>query len=175
MPLDFELKEEIGLKVQSEIFRKIIRMDHELELRNLLRLLELEDLFPEEVTAFIPGRDIYVIGEYNVREDIILQIFKSKKINPNRVKLVKGYKELVNYGFEKLRDDFSIAAIFVGPIPHSVKDIGSYNSIINKMEQEPGYPPVIRLASNNNLKITKSNLKDAIFNEIKNKRLDTDN
>ena len=46
-------------------------------------------------------------------------------------------------------------------MPHSVKDKGDFSSMITVMEKQEGYPPVIRMGSNE-LKITKSNFEQAL-------------
>jgi hypothetical protein len=57
--------------------------------------------------------------------------------------------------------------VLFGPIPHSVSRKGDKPSIIAHLENNDGYPKVIRLTdTNGQLKITKSNLKEAIWREI---------
>ena len=72
MFLDTELKQDIALDVQKNVFRRIMNMNNELELRNFLKILEMEELFPTEVLSFIPGREIYVIGDSTIKDNVVL-------------------------------------------------------------------------------------------------------
>ena len=56
--------------------------------------------------------------------------------------------------------------ILVGPMPHSTIDKGEFSSPISMMEQTDGYSKIVRLSSNGELKITKSNLKMTVQQEI---------
>ncbi len=50
------------------------------------------------------------------------------------------------------------SCILTGPMPHSGRVKGEYGSIIAALEQEPGYPPVYRLGTDE-LRITKSSFR----------------
>lgn len=54
----------------------------------------------------------------------------------------------------------------VGPMPHSTESKGDYSSVISAIENEEGYPPVIRMGKNT-LKITKSDFREKLENAIK--------
>lgn len=69
-------------------------------------------------------------------------------------------------GKYQYNDDYSL--IIVGPIPHSMRGMGEYSSIIAKMEQEDGYPPVIRANNGNGLKLTVSMVKHIINDNVDN-------
>lgn len=81
--------------------------------------------------------------------------------------------EFKTFNFNRFQYDTSVRLIFVGPIPHSTKDKGEYSSVIARMEEEEGFPKIVRLGTEGSLKITKTNLKDAIIKEIESNYLDT--
>ncbi len=63
--------------------------------------------------------------------------------------------------------------IYVGPMAHSTRDKGEYSSVIARMEREEGFPKLVRLGPEGSLKVTKTNLKEAIIKEIESNYLDT--
>ena len=91
---------------------------------------------------------------------------KSEHIAKNRIEIHLGYEELKNFDFKKLRYNNKYRLILVGAMPHSTSGKGDFSSAIANMEQTDGYPKLIRLCSNEQLKITKTNLRQAIHNEI---------
>jgi len=81
-----------------------------------------------------------------------------------------NYK-LNNLDIDSLKYNFNYSLILIGPVPHSLKGKDSYSSIITRMENEIGFPPVFRLNSTNELKITKTSIKDAIQQAIIQRKL----
>lgn len=171
MLLDNDLKIDVASSVSSVIMKKILETNSALELRNYLRSLQLEDLMPD-IDNFIPNGDVYILGDLKIKEHIVFQIFKDLNIDTNRIKIVKGYTELKNYNFKRFQHDTSTRLIFVGPLPHSTKGKEDYSSIITMMEQEEGFPKIVRLGNDGILKISKTNLKNAIIEEIDSGYLD---
>ena len=55
------------------------------------------------------------------------------------------------------------SVVMFGPVPHSTIDKNKSESIIAELESQKGYPPVVRLNTGNELKITKTNFKKAIY------------
>ena len=53
-------------------------------------------------------------------------------------------------------------------MPHKTSGTGDFSSAITRMEQDEGFPPVIRLGSND-LKISKSSFKAALEEAINSK------
>ncbi len=171
MLLDNELKIEVASEVTKIVMKRIIGARTINELSSYLKSIGFGELTPG-IDYFQPNGDIYILGNLRIRDDIIYQIFKELGIDINRVKIIKEYNNLKNYNFSRFQYNTSVRLIFVGPMPHSTKDKGEYSSIITKMEQEEGYPKIVRLVSEGSLKVTKTNLKEALIKEIESKFLD---
>ena len=111
---------------------------------------------------------ILVIGEalFNVQQ--AKGFCKSKGISAERVEFLCDYNRLKNKGIGKYQYNNDYSLIIVGPVPHSMRDKGDYSSIIAKMEQEDGYPPVVRANNGNCLKLTLSTFKQIINGQMGN-------
>lgn len=109
---------------------------------------------------------ILIIGETSLNEQQVKGFCKSKGISGDRIEFLCGYDRLKNRGVGKYQynDDYSL--IIVGPIPHSMRGMGEYSSIVAKMEQEDGYPPVARADNGHGLKLTLSMVKHIINDKL---------
>ena len=97
----------------------------------------------------------------------IYGIFKSYGLSKDRVELVLDYNEAEKYQYKKMHYNPNYRLVLFGPVPHSTKGNSGSSSILSEMENEEGYPKVVRLTnSHNKLKITKTNLKKALQKEI---------
>ena len=172
MLLDNELKIDVASDATKIVMKRIIGARSISELRSYLKSIGLEELTPE-IDNFQPNGDIYILGDLNIRDNIVYQIFKDLSIDVNRVKIVKGYDEFKTYNFNRFQYDASVRLIFAGPMPHSTRDKGEYSSVIAKMEREEGFPKIVRLGTEGSLKVTKTNLKEAVIKEIESNYLDT--
>ncbi len=172
MLLDYELKIDVASEASGIIMKQIIGARTISELRHYLHSIGLEKLVPE-IDNFQPNGDIYILGDLSIKDHIVKQIFKEQRIDVDRIKIVKGYNEFKRYNFNRFQYDTSVRLIMVGPMPHSTKDKEEYDSVITRMENEEGFPKVVKLGTKGTLKITKSNLKDAIIKEIESNYLDT--
>lgn len=86
-------------------------------------------------------------------------------ISPERLKLYLDYEKAQKLNYRKMYCNSRYALILFGPIGHSARDKGDYSSIITAIEGENGYPPVIRLGTNE-LKVTKTGFKKALADAI---------
>lgn len=139
-------------------------------LREYLEKIGMEELMPEEpVTSWegaLPNGKIIVFGESAIKEREILASLKSAEISKERIELHLGYEELKHYEFSKLQYNANYRLILVGPMPHSNTDKGDFSSAITMMENSEGFTKIKRLNNQGSLKITKTNLKIAVEEEI---------
>ncbi|HHT82672.1 MAG TPA: hypothetical protein GX003_04480 [Acholeplasmataceae bacterium] len=139
------------------------------QLQSYLQKIEYEDFNISKEKAYFTNKQrskIIVIGDSNIKENIIIGIFKEAGISKERLELVLDYNSAKNYKFSKLEYNTNYGAIIFGPIPHSTKEKGYYSSVIYKIKEEYwAYPEVIQLGSQGSLKITKTNLSNAV-NEL---------
>ena len=77
---------------------------------------------------------------------------------------------LKTFNFKKMYYKPQYALVMVGPMPHSGVGKGDSGSIVAALENDEGYPPVVRLGSNG-LKITKTDFKNKLDEMILSKEI----
>lgn len=110
---------------------------------------------------------ILIIGESFLTAQQAKGFCRTKGISHTRLEFLSDYDRLKNKGIRKFQYNDNYSLIIVGPVPHSMRDKGDYTSIITQMEQEDGFPPVVRANNGNTLKLTLS-----VFKQIINSQLD---
>lgn len=147
-------------KVLPDILSKIlIRLNYENRIDEFLNLLGLQYLLDDtEYKPYKKGK-ILIVGESEVKENILIKVAKSFGIERDRLEFCLDYNKAAKYNFRKLQYNQNCSAILFGPVPHCGKGKTEFSSIISSIESTPGYPPVYRLGTNT-LKITKHDFKD---------------
>ena len=138
------------------------------QLESFLEIIGYPELSPEYGNSYRPKSTgkILIVGGCSVDNTTIYKTAKALGISKNRLELCLDYKLASKYNYSKLQYNPDYPVILFGPIPHSGHEKDDYGSIIAAIENKEGYPKVVRLGSNE-LKITKSNLKEALNNLIK--------
>lgn len=135
-------------------------------LKDYLHSIGMGDLFPEEKDEYrfesYPDGKILIVGRNEVKPQDIYGTLKGLGIPKEQVELCLGYEEAKTFQYNKLQYNPKYRAVLFGPLPHSVAGKGDSSSIITHLETNEGFPCVIRLTANNELKMTKSSLKSAV-------------
>ncbi len=153
---------------EGDLFEILCAANRSCMLGSFLTSLGLNALIEKPTCQTAPSTKILVIGASVVRENELLgtakNVFNDCGINFNkkRFELHLEYEDCKAYPFEKLRYNDSYSLVFIGPGPHSVESNGDYYSVITRMEQENGFPPIVRLYANGGLKITKTNFREKL-------------
>ena len=156
-----------GLRLQREI--KLAYKAGTLD--DYLTKIGMEDLYPQKSSSewdgAFPDGKIVVLGDSSVRERDILKSIESTGLTRERVELRLGYYDRSNEDFIRtLRYNNQYRLILVGPMPHSTTATGDFSSALAMMQNTDGYTKVIPLMANGKLKITKTNIKQAVQNEV---------
>lgn len=106
---------------------------------------------------------LLIAGQSDVKKEHILGILKRLGIDKNRVDMVLDYDDIKTYRWNNIQFSEKYSDIIFGACPHSVVGKGDYNSIISRMEQEEGWPNVVRASANEMLKFSKQSLTDALM------------
>lgn len=133
-----------------------------------LKIAGLSDLFEEEAKETDnqdPSGYIVVIGASMISANAIKGICKTMGISPTRLKLYLDYEEAQKLNYRSMYCSSRYALVLFGPIGHSARGKGGYSSIITAIGGQNGYPPVIRLGTNE-LKVTKTGFKKALADAI---------
>lgn len=158
----FELEEELKEELKVNLTGILTKLNRDERLEDLLSLLGLEHLLQKNSGYSVQkSGKIIVIGKSEVKPDILLAIGEKFGISKDRFELYLEYEDAKTFNFKKMQWQPIYSVVLAGPMPHSGKAKGEYASIISAIENEDGYPPVIRLGTNE-LKITKSDFKQKL-------------
>ena len=162
------LKSEIGDDVLNYV---LFRMNNSGRLYEFMDSIGYSHLLPSGVAPSCVDGDsasgkIIVVGESEVKRNVLLAVANSLGFNKNRFEMNLEYYDGERYDFSKTRHKSKYALIMFGPVPHSGVSKENASSVISNLKTPgAGYPPVIELGSNG-LKITKSNFAEALENEV---------
>lgn len=155
----FDLEDQIREELDDRLTQILTLLNRTNRLEELLNLLGMEDLL-HKTSGYEPHKNgkIVVIGQPAVKKEVLLAVANTLGIDKTRFEMHLEYDDSKNFDFRKMQYQPTYSLIMVGPMPHSGANKSDYSSVIASIEQQPGYPPVVRLGSNE-LKITKSDFK----------------
>ena len=132
-------------KLRSRILRAN-RTEDKSTLDNLLSILGIS--FDEKEV-----RDewkIFLCAGTDISKDLIIKVLSDYKLE-NRVEMELDYKKITSINFDKFRDSQTYKYIIFGQTPHKTKCIGTYGSIISRIQNEQDhYPEVIIMTDSQN-------------------------
>lgn len=138
-------------------------------LEEYLSEIGMADLYPVEGTPLYdtyPNGKILIVGDSRVKEQEICGIMKELGIDKDRLELMLDYNKAKSYPFRNLQYNPAYRLILFGPVPHSGEGKQDKSSIITQIENDDGYPKVIRINDAHGMKITKSSVRGALSLEI---------
>lgn len=165
-----EIEEILRPILQEDLTRILVNLNRDDKLEDFCRLIGAEDvLASKRENLFQPSKSGYIVvlGDSQVKENQMQGILKKLGIRKDRLKCHLGYDDAKSFPFKTLQYQAKYSLILVGSMGHKAEGIGDYSSAIAMLEQEEGYPPVMRLGTNE-LKITKSNFQKAVEEALKN-------
>lgn len=166
MPYDVDILSEIeeGLdKIFDDDLLKILSMlNRKNQLDVFLEMIGHQELIPRR-KAFQATKQgsIIVVGYSEVKQKHLEGVIKELGLDKERFEFYLDYDDGISRKVKSWQWNTKISAILVGPMPHSGEAKGDYGSVISALEQEDGYPPVVRLGKND-LCISKSDFKDKL-------------
>ena len=144
------------------------RINDFLELMNLSSLLQIKNTY----SPYKNGK-ILVIGKSEVSADKLLMVAGKIGIDKSRFELYLEYEDAKRFPYEKTQWNPNYSLILVGPQGHSGVSKGDYGSAIARIEQEEGFPPVIRLGRDGLKAVSKSMFKEALCEAVENGWIET--
>ncbi len=148
-------------EILDELRKKIIFANRMEELDDLLKTWGLAEFVRQEENRYKSGK-IVVISGSEIKEQILVAICKDFNIGKDRLEFCLDYDRAQKYDYWKLRHNPSYSVVLFGAVPHSTTGKGDSGSVIAELEKQNGYPPIVRLTTGNELKMTKTNFKNAI-------------
>lgn len=149
-------------EILDEIQKRVTFANRTDELDVLLKAWGLTEFLPSEEDDRYKSGKIVVIGGSDVDERILSGICKNCGIGKDRLEFCLDYDKAQTYNYRKLRYNQAYSVVIFGAVPHSTTGKGDSGSVVAELESQNGYPPVKRLMAGSELKITKSNFKNAI-------------
>lgn len=147
-----------------ELLPAITKANREDALDELLASLGMSDLLGDDGDGADPFHGkIIVIGASVVKVDKLRSIARKKGFDPDRFEFRLDYSCLKHFNFGKIRGSMGYAAILAGPMPHKTSGAEEASSFIARVENNPDdYPPLVKMQSGNDLKITNNSFKQAL-------------
>lgn len=155
-----ELEQKLQDTLAERLLEILTRLNRTDKLNTWLELMELTNLLQSDTSYFTyRSAKILVIGESQIKLNVLKAIIQNLGIDFKRFELCLDYNDTKNFNFNKLRYNSQYSLVLVGAMPHKTSGTGDFSSAIARMEQEDGFPPVVRFKD---LKITKTTLKEAL-------------
>lgn len=166
-----ELEDSMRSELDEHLTEILTKLNRSGQLMDLLQLLDMEGSLQVDTgyQVYKTGK-IVVIGQSEVKADVLLSIAKKLGVDKKRFEFYLDYEDAKTFNFRKMQWQPSYSLIMVGPMPHSGVEKGDYGSIISALEAEEGYPPVVRLGSNS-LKITKTDFRNKLEEALSLKKI----
>ena len=136
-------------------------------LKTVLTKYHYPELAPTIVDDSIgsPEGKILVIGVPSCKLKELQGIFNAFGLK-GRLECYTDYESIQRYNFRNLMYNNKYRLIIVGPMPHSTSGKDEFSSVIARMENTEGFPLVRRATANGGLKITKTNIKQILQEEL---------
>lgn len=163
-----DLEDELRPRLNDELPHILISLNQKDKLAEFLEMIGMSDVLSPKGYEYKPmtSGNLVIIGGGKITKNEIIAIMESLNISRTRLECCLDYADAKRFNFRKLQYSAKYSVVMVGNMGHKAQDIGKASSAISMMENEDGYPPVMRLISNNELKITKSNFKEALSRAI---------
>lgn len=152
------------LSNEDNILRIVSNLNRNEKLEDLLELVECMNLIkPTSSYSTYKNGTIVVIGQSEVSKDKLLAVAKSLGIDKSRFEMHLDYDDAKRFQYGKMQWAPKYSLVIVGPQGHSTTEKADFSSAIARMEQEEGFPPVLRSGMNNDLvNISKSAFKEKL-------------
>lgn len=171
--LDLDQLEEVEAGVRERLTEIISRKNRERLLEPLLREMGLEDLWasvagaPSALKTEKNGK-VLLLGVPPAMRKSVPGIAKKLGLEAKRFEMVE-YEDVTNYPFRNLQYVPTYAVILAGAVPHKACDIEGDSGILAHLENHrERYPQVVRLEAGGELKVTKTNLREALERLLRN-------
>ncbi len=128
-------------------------------------ILPSEQMAVSNNNYMITGRKpkFLVFGAAQIPVDHMRGIAKAVGLDKDQLEFMVDYDQNKRFNFDSLRYNSPYGGILIGPNAHKMVSIDEYSSIIQKLTNEDGFPPVEEIRTNaGELKITKTSFRDAL-------------
>ena len=164
-----ELEDDVRNELSNRLEEILVKLNRTGKLHEFLELTGMQHLLDTSIVSETARNGvIIVIGQSEVEREKLLAVAKSMGIGKERFEFYLDYESAKTFDFRKTQWSVRYSYILVGQMPHSGINKGDYGSIISALENEDGYPPVLRVGTQG-LKITKTAFRSSLEYLIDNK------
>lgn len=158
-----EIEESLEKIFDDDLLKIISMLNRKNQLEEFLDLIGHQELIPGKNSFQVTKQgQIIVVGYSDVKQKHLEGVIKEVGLDKDRFEFYLDYDDGISNKVRSWQYNPKISAIMVGPMPHSGEAKGDYGSVISALEQEDGYPPVVRLGKNG-LNISKSDFKEKLL------------
>lgn len=134
------------------------------KLDDFLKITDLKSEVRKELERdLLKTKKVLVVGNGLAKEFEYRQQCKNIGISPEGFEFYLDFEDGAKINFEKYRNNNEYGGIIVGAMPHNGISKGDYASVIDYLENEPGFPKVVRGNDGGELKISVSGFQRAVL------------
>ncbi len=156
-----EIEEQVKARFIRDSERILMNLNRTGNLEEFLKLVDMSDLLGEVVVSWRQDGRIIVIGQAAVSKEHLLGVAKEFGLDKTRFEFCLEYNDAKSYNFKRTQYNQDYSCILAGPMPHQGNATGDFSSILTAIENQEGYPRVVRMGTNE-LKITKSSFRSTL-------------
>ena len=156
-------------EIVSDAFRddpiKIIaHLDATGKLDDFLKITGLKSEVRKELDRnLIPTKKVLVVGNGLAKESEYRQQCRKGGFSPDNFEFYLDFHDGKKIDFDKYKNNPEYGGIIVGPMDHNGISKGDYSSVIEYIENEPGFPKVVRGNEGSELKLSVSGFYRAVL------------
>lgn len=98
----------------------------------------------EQERTLMSTKKVLVVGAGMAKESDYRRKLRDASISSENFEFHLGYHDAKKIDFDKYKNNPEYGGIIVGPMDHNGISKGNYSSIIDYIENEPGFPLVVR-------------------------------
>ena len=158
------VSEIVGNAFLDDPIKIISHLDATDKLDEFLKITGLKSEVRKELERnLIKTKKVLVVGHGLAKETDYRQQCKNAGISPENFEFHLEFEDGAKMDFEKYRNNPEYGGIIVGAMPHSGKSKGNYSSVIDYLENEPGFPKVVKGNEGGEVKISLSGFYRAML------------
>lgn len=163
MPLEYNELEPIIEEVLEKVRTEILTANRIGTLDIVLDKYDVNAALPVYTDHSKKGDTILVLGNLSIDKKDLKHIYKIFKVREETFEFVE-YDDVTNFNFGKLIANTKYTDVFVGPVPHKARDIGTESGVIEYLKNESDITAKIAELrdSAGELKISKKTFKQAM-------------
>lgn len=148
----------------DDTIKIISHLDATDKLDEFLKITGLKpEIRKEFERVFIKTKKVLVVGQGMAKEADYRRAIKNAGISPENFEFYLDYHDGAKINFDKYRNKPEYGGIIVGPMDHVGISKGKYPSVISYIENEPGFPMVVKGNNGGQLRLSVQDFYKAVL------------